>query len=328
MRAFVTGGTGFIGSRVVDLLLDEGHAVRLLSRRPGVPERWSGKEIAVVEGDLRDADGVLDAMKGADVVFHIGEVRNTSSGKASMNADLAERMAVRVQPAGVQRLVFVSSITVAGIPRTVPATEDTPAARVLGDQYTDYKRKAEEAIRRSCGTVEQVIVRPGVVYGPGSRYLGRLVDAVRHFGPFGLPFVGSGDNLMPLVHVRDLARAIVLAGTARDAANRTFNLTDGERRTWREFFSAIAAAKGRRLRLIPVPPVFAKTPARFADLFTGLLGQSLDLASLVAYLSRDVHFGNEAARAALGWEPERKDLSEAVRDMVAWYETRKQDGGF
>ncbi|MEK6744368.1 MAG: NAD-dependent epimerase/dehydratase family protein [Nitrospirota bacterium] len=323
MKALVTGGTGFIGSHVVDLLLENGHSVTLLSRKQAVPERWTGKDITVVPGDLRDADAVIGAMQGMDTVFHVGEVRTTSAGNASLNVDLVERMAARLKPSGVKRLVFVSSLSVAGIPLAIPATEHTPASQVLRDQYTEYKRKAEEIIRQSPAGVEHVILRPGVVYGPGSRYLGRLVDTIRRFGPLGLPFIGQGTNLMPLIHVKDLARAVFLAGTVPGAANQTLNVTDGERRTWLEFFTAIAEAGHKRFRIIPVHPALARLPAMFFDLFTGIFGQSLDLPSYVSYISRDVHFDNGRARLVLGWEPVYHDLRDAVREMVAWYAKKR-----
>ena len=324
MRAFVTGGTGFIGRPVVDLLLEKGHSVTLLSRKQDAPGQWKGKDVTVVPGDLRHPEPVIEAMAGRDVVFHIGEVRNTTAGNATLNTGLVERMVGALRPAGVKRLVFVSSLTVAGIPLALPGTEDTPASQVLRDQYTEYKRKAEDFIRQSAAGVEHVIVRPGVVYGPGSRYLGGMVDSIRRFGPIGLPFIGAGTNLLPLIHVQDLARAIVLAGTVPAAANRTLNLTDGERRTWLDLFTAIAEAQRKRFRLIPVHPALARFPAMFADLFTGLFGQSLDLPSYISYVSRDVHFDNGRARSVLGWEPSRRDLRDAVREMVAWYAKGKE----
>jgi nucleoside-diphosphate-sugar epimerase len=323
MKALVTGGTGFIGSPVVDLLLAQGHSVTLLSRKPDAPGKWKGRDICVAPGDLRDAGPVLDAMEGMDLVFHIGEVRNTSAAKAAANIKLVEQMAGNLKRAGVKRFVFVSSLSVAGIPQAIPASEDTPAAQVLHDHYTEYKRRAEE-ILRAAGPAEHVILRPGVVYGPGSRYLGRLVDTIRRLGTVGLPFIGPGSNLMPLIHVDDLSRAIALAGTSPAAANQTMNLTDGERRTWLAFFSLIAEANRRRFRLIPVHPALARFPARFFDLFTGVFGQFYDLPSLVDYVSRDVHFSNEKARSLLGWSPERLDLREAVNEMAAWY---KKNGG-
>lgn len=324
MRTLVTGGTGFIGSHVVDLLLENGHSVRLLSRREDVPAAWKGRDVTVVLGDLRDPGPVVDAMKGMDTVFHIGEVRSTTAGNAALNVGLVERMVMALKPSGVKRLVFVSSISVAGIPLVIPATEDTPAFQDLRDQYTEYKRKAEEVIRQSPSGVEHVIVRPGVVYGPGSRHLGSMIDAIRRFGPLGLPFIGAGTNLMPLIHVKDLARAVYLAGTVPGAANQTLNVTDGERRTWLGLFTAIAEAQRKRFRLIPIHPALAKFPAMFVDLFTGIFGQSLDLPAFVSYVSRDVHFDCGRAKSVLGWEPSYRDLSDAMRDTAAWYAKRKE----
>ena len=324
MRTFVTGGTGFIGSHVVDLLLENGHSVTLLLRRPSVPAAWNGRDVTVAQGDLREPGPVIDAMKGADVVFHIGEVRSTTAGNAAVNVELVKRMVMALGPSEVKRLVFVSSISVAGIPLAIPANEDTPALQDLRDQYTEYKRKAEELIRQSPSGVEHVIVRPGVVYGPGSRRLGSMIDAIRRFGPLGLPFIGAGTNLLPLIHMKDLARAVYLAGTVPSAANQTLNITDGERRTWMSFFTAIAEGQHKRFRLIPVHPALVKFPAMFVDLFTGIFGQSLDLPAFVSYVTRDVHFDCGRAKSVLGWEPSYRDLRDAMRDMVAWYATRKE----
>jgi nucleoside-diphosphate-sugar epimerase len=323
MRTFVTGATGFIGSHVVDLLLENGHSVSILSRRVEVPAAWQGRDVTVLPGDLREPVPVIDAMKGMDTIFHIGEVRSTTAGNAAMNIRLVERMVAALKASDVKRLVFVSSISVAGIPLSIPATEDTPALQDLHDQYTEYKRKAEDVIRQSASGVEHVIVRPGVVYGPGSRHLGSMIDAIRRFGPFGLPFIGAGTNLMPLIHVKDLARAVYLAGTVPGAANQTLNVTDGERRTWLGFFTAIAEAQHKRFRLIPMHPALAKFTAMFVDLFTGIFGQSLDLPAFVSYVSRDVHFDCGRAKSVLGWEPLHRDLRDAIRDMVVWYAKRK-----
>jgi UDP-glucose 4-epimerase len=324
MQALVTGGTGFIGSHVVDLLLENGHSVTLFSRKPDVPQAWKGRDVTVATGDLREPGSVIDAMKGADAVFHIGEVRSTTAGNAAMNVDLVERMVMALRPAGVKRLVFVSSLSVAGIPLAIPATEDTPASKVLHDQYTEYKRKAEDIIHQSTNGVEHVILRPGVVYGPGSRHLGSLIDVILRLGPYGLPFIGDGTNLMPLIHVKDLASAVYLAGSAPGAANQTLNMTDGERRTWLGFLTAVAEAQRKRVRLIPVHPALARFPAMFVDLFTGIFGQKLDLPAFVSYISRDVHFDCDRARSVLGWEPVYLDLRDAVRDMVAEYAKRKE----
>ena len=319
MKAFVTGGTGFIGSHVVDLLIENGHSVRLFSRHADLPVMWKGKDVVPVRGDLREPDTVLEAMEGADLVFHIGEIRNMTASDAGKNAAVVKKMAAELQHIGVKRFVFVSSLTVAGIPSTVPATEETETAVVLRDQYTEYKRSAEAVIRELRNGVEHAILRPGIVYGPRSRHLGRMVNAVARIGPIGIPFIGSGKTNAPLVHVQDLARAIYLAGIRPEGANQTFNLTDGRAHTWFDLFTAIGKAQGKEVRLVPLPPVLFRLPAAFADLFAGIIGFNLDLHTYVTFLSRNVHFDMGKAKTLLGWGPEHGDLETAVREMVEWY---------
>ncbi len=327
MKTLVTGGTGFIGSHVVDLLVQNGHSVRLFSRKPELPERWSGRSVAVFPGDLKDPESVLDAMEGMDVFFHIGEIRNLSQAASAKNVRLVERITEHLSAAKVKRFVFISSLTVAGIPSEKPADEETEPGVELRDQYTEYKRTCERIIAGKRPGAEFVILRPGVAYGPRSRYLGRMIEMVRRIGPLGLPFVGNAKSLAPFIQVQDLAAAVYLAGTKREAAGTTFNITDGRAESWFDFFEAITSSFNNRLRIIPVPRVLARVPAVLADLFIGLFGVAADLRSYVSYVSRDVHFGNERAVSLLGWRPSYTDLAVGVKEMVDWYsrtETEKK----
>lgn len=319
MKALVTGGTGFIGSHVVDLLVKNGHSVRLFSRKLELPERLEGQSVQVFKGDLNDPDSVLDAMEGMDVFFHIGEIRNTTRSASARNTSLVERVVEHLPTAKIRRFVFISSITVAGIPSQVPADEETVPSVVLRDQYTEYKRACEWIITDQCRDAEYVILRPAFVYGPRSRSLGRMIELVKRLGPIGLPFVGNGRSLGPFVQVQDLAEAVYRAGTKPEAAGKTFNVTDGQEETWSDFFGAITSAFNRKLRLFPLPAFLVRFPALFADLFTGLVGIAADLGSYVSYFSRDVHFKNDRAVSFLGWKPVFTDLAAGVKEMVASY---------
>jgi UDP-glucose 4-epimerase len=320
MNALVTGGTGFIGSPVVDCLLSEGHTVRLLSRGTELPGRFQGKDEAIemVRGDLRDPSSVIRAMEGSDLFFHIGEIRNISRAASEKNIELVEEITEHLGAKGVKRFIFVSSLTVAGIPSELPANEDTLPAVILHDHYTDYKRRGEELIRDKTGACEYAIIRPAPVYGPGSRYLGNMIKAVGMLGPIGLPFIGSATNIAPLVQVKDLARAIVLAGAKPAAAGQVFNITDGLKHTWRDLFHAIADAAGRSVRIIPVPPLLLKFTALPLDLLSGFFGMRPDPAGYLEYFSRDILFDTSKAKSLLGWHPEYS-LPDGIREMVAFY---------
>lgn len=320
MKALVTGGTGFIGSHVVFELLKEAHSVRVLSRRDTIPEQLKHTDIEIVKGNLEDFTAVSDAMDNTDVVYHIGEIKNSTSRAAKKNVKLMEHILKHFSVKGSKRLVFVSSITVAGIPSVLPADEDTKPTLVLQDHYTSYKRSCEEMLMSGAFRNEYVIVRPAPVFGPGSRYLGRLVNTIKYVGPVGLPFIGNARNAAPLIYVKDLARAIYLSGMIPEASGLTLNLTDGQNHSWFDFFNEIAGLLGKTLKILPLPPAVLKISALPLDLFTGFLGLELDATHYVQYFSRDLIFSNKQARAILGWEP-RYTLQNAVKEMVASYTT-------
>jgi nucleoside-diphosphate-sugar epimerase len=314
MRALVTGGTGFIGSRVVDLLLKQGQVVRLFSRQRELPRRLQGKSVTMYHGDLRDPATLLDAMDGMDVVYHIGEIRNTSRRAAEMNVRALEWAVDELSQAGIERIVFISSLSVAGIPSQVPATEDTKPAVQLDDHYTWYKRTCEKLLADQTNAAS-VVIRPGMVYGTGSRHLKSLVSTVQRLGPVGFPFIGDGMHAAPFVHVNDLAEAICLAGTRTPAVCQVFNITDGLHHSWFDFFKAIADASNRKFKILPFPPLLMRRPAQCLDLLLGLSGVKLSLGNYVRYLSSDLLFDPARAKELLNWKPQ-ENFYWSVDDMV------------
>lgn len=319
MKVLVTGGTGFVGRGVVDLLLAGNHSVRLFSRRPSLPERWEGRNIEVFQGDLEDFSSVSRAMEGVGVFYHIGEIKNVSRSAALKNIRLAEQITDSLAAKGVGRLVFVSSITVAGIPSSLPADEETSPEIIFDDHYTFGKRECERYIAGNSGGSQYAVIRPAPVYGPGSRYLGRIVETIKKLGPVGLPFPGDARNLAPLIYVKDLARAIYFSGMKEEAANQIFNVTDGIRHSWLDFLSAITEFMGRKLRVVPFPTFLFKFPSFFLDLFSGIFGFELDMQHYMDFFSRDVFFENEKAKRLLEWEPEYCVLADGVKEMLGSY---------
>lgn len=308
-----------MGCGVVDLLVGGNHTVRLLSRKASLPERWAGGAVEVFRGDLEDLSSVDRAMEGAEVFYHIGEIKNISKAAALKNIRLVEHITDSLEKKDIRRFVFVSSITVAGIPSSVPATEETAPVITLGDHYTYGKRESEGYITGNSGDAEYAVIRPAPVYGPGSRYLGRIVEAVRKLAPVGLPFPGDARNLAPLIYVKDLAEAIYLSGAAAGAANQIFNITDGVSHRWLDFISTITGLLGRNLRIVPFPPLLFKFPSFFLDLFAGIFGFELDMQHYLDFFSKDVFFDNVKAKKMLGWKPRYTDLSDGVREMLRSY---------
>ncbi len=317
MKALVTGGTGFVGNGVVDLLLRYGHSVRLFTRRRELPQALKGKDAEIFRGDLRDFPSVVGAMDGVDVFFHIGEIKNLNEKASLNNVKLMEHIIEGMREKEVKRLVFVSSITVAGIPSVIPADEETEPKVVLEDHYTSYKRACERLIISSSpGT--SVILRLAPVYGPGSKYMSGLIAGIDRFGQIGFPFIGNAANLAPLIYVKDAAKAIYLSGLSPSANGQAFNLTDGFRHSWLDFLASIAEVLGKTLRIVPIPPLLLKIPAVPLDILSGLIGIKIDPLQYLNYFSNDLFFDNSRAKGLLNWQPEFS-LLDGVKEMVKFY---------
>ncbi len=339
--ALVTGATGFVGACLVPSLLARGWTVRAVTR-PGAVAPADGAEPVVV-GDLADSSIPESALVGVDVLVHLAGrahmLRETAvdveAAYRRANVDATGRLARQAAGAGVQRLVFLSSVKVngestdgraiaadrslragqrgkAGIARhpAAPFTEaDAPAP---ADAYGRSKLAAEQelaAIARTSG-LEVVVIRPPLVYGPGvkANFL-RLLRLVDRGVP--LPFAGV-DNRRSLISVWNLCGLITACLGHPAAAGEVFLASDQRDLSTPSLISLIAAAMGRPARLFAAPVSALRVAAR-------LFGQGAALERLVGSLQVD----SGSASRLLGWAPS-VSVEEGLGRTVAWYlSTRK-----
>lgn len=269
----LTGGTGFIGRRLVAALRGCGARLRVLVRSNStVPTDWRGVEIAV--GDLADAASLMRACGGIDTVVHAAGFAHADAVDApgfaarhwAVNAEGTFRLLDAAAAARVERFVFLSSVKAVGDPGShcVDESWDAPPET----PYGRAKRAAEErvlATGRQSG-MHVVNLRPALVYGPGMKAnLARLIEAVRRGWLPPLPETG---NRRSLVHVDDVVQAVLLAAVHPAATGKTYVITDGRPYSGRELYVVIRQSSGR-----PVPrwavPVGALHGA--AKLMDGLL---------------------------------------------------------
>lgn len=249
VKVCLTGATGFIGRYVLERLLADGDEVVVLAlpeTREQVPHR---DRVEVVAGTLEDADALAEATGGAEVVYHLAALLPGSEpgDLFRVNVDGTENL-LRASPEGV-RFVFTSSAAVyrpAPWPFMWPITEDHPQAAYANEGLRSYgqsKIDAEQRILRAHDErgLEYVILRPTATYGPGAQYAERLLQhATRPWGGWapgagwGMPPpLQPGDlaeeyGVLQSVHARDLADAVVRAGTVPEAANEVINVAGGE----------------------------------------------------------------------------------------------------
>jgi nucleoside-diphosphate-sugar epimerase len=295
MRLAVTGGTGFVGSHLVEMALAAGHQVTALGRR----EQETRVGIDWVNGDLSSRDALERLVADADAVIHVAGTISAPTPAAFEQGNVAGTLSMlaAATAGGVQRFVHVSSLA---------ARE--PRLSVYGAS----KARAEELVSNS--GLEWVIVRPPAVYGPGDRETLELFRMAK-LGLMLMPPKGR----LSIIHADDLAR-LLLALADRDApSNCTVEPDDGKQNGWthREFARALAAAVGTKAAVISSPGVLLRLAAR-ADQF--LRGEKAKLTvDRAAYFSHH-NWVVEPERACPPevWVPQTATL-DGLKDTADWY---------
>ena len=241
-RSLVTGGCGFIGSHLVDLLLDHGHEVIVLDnmttgRRANLDHLVSESMLTIIEGSIQDEQVVLKAMEGCDYVFHLAALADivpsivNPLGYFSSNVDGTVVVAEVARRLGVKKLVYTASSSCYGIPDVYPTPE---GAEIQPEYPYAFTKWAGEQTALHWGQVyglPVVSLRLFNVFGPRSRTSGTY-GAV--FGVFlaqklaGAPMtiVGDGNQTRDFTYVTDVARAFLAAALA-NVSNQSFNVGSG-----------------------------------------------------------------------------------------------------
>jgi len=230
-----------MGSHLVKDLLAEGQHVRGLVRSEDQAAALRSQGAEAVVCDVRDPAAVTTAVNGVDVVYHCAAARGGRYSRDeiyAINLGGARNVLEALRQAGKGRLVLVSGIGVLGIRNLDNANEDFPYRR-SNDPHSDVKIDAELValdFHRRYG-VDLTILRPGLVYGPRDTNTPRLLDAIRSGK---LVFIGSRENLIPMLHVSDMVQALRLAAAAPQATGRIYHLTDGQQTTVAQFIGYLA----------------------------------------------------------------------------------------
>ena len=317
MRAFVTGGTGFIGSRVVKRLRDRGDEVVVLARSP---EKAAGLDAEVVQGDLGDADAIRRGMEGCQAAFHIAadyRVGMPKSKRESMydsNVRGTERVFNAAADAGADRVVYVSTVNAFG--NTNGQTVDETYSRNEADGFVSYYDETKYlahklAQERAAAGAPIVIVQPGLVYGPGDHAIvGQLIDQASTGEMPAKAFPDLGYNA---VFVDDVADGIMLAHD-KGQLGESYVL-GGEITTQGQLIDKAAQIGGEKPPRMTVPPLVLKAMipvGRFVGPAMGLppnFREMISAAHNVTYLARD-----DKARRELGYQP--RDLDTGLRETI------------
>ncbi|WP_430784191.1 NAD-dependent epimerase/dehydratase family protein [Actinoplanes sp. G11-F43] len=311
MRVFVTGAGGFIARAVTARLRSDGHTVHGMDLR---------ESSGVVAGDITEDGAWRDAMTGSDLVIHTAAVVSNAvgmDGQWRVNVDGTRKVVDAAVRAGATRFVHLSSVRAfsdVGFPDGV--TEDHPV-RPDGNPYVDTKIAGEQVVLQAHaeGRIAVTVVRPGDVYGPGSRPWTVLpVQLIRRF-QFLLPAGGAG--IFSPVYIDDLAEGLVRAATSPAATGQIFTLTSGYGVACGEFFGHYYRMLGRRGPLVAPTPVAVGVARLLGRAITLTGGRTEVNATSMRYLARTGTYSIAKARRLLGYHP-TVDLTEGMARTERW----------
>jgi dihydroflavonol-4-reductase len=323
VKAFVTGGTGFIGGAIISKLRGRGDDVVALVRTPSKSGEIEALGCELFAGDLSDKDHLVQGMKGCDAVFHVAAIykagipKSECPGMHEANIRGTERTLDAATEAGVSRTVYVSTIGYFG--NTKGKIVDETYRRAPTDFLTCYdetKYWAHEAARER---IEQgapiIIVQPGGVYGPGDQsevatYMRQLIDGKLKFMTF--PEVGFN-----LGYVDDIADGIILAYD-KGRLGESYIL-GGELSTLGDVIKRAAAISGNKPPRITLPGFMVKASIPFAPIVTRMMGLPPNLRELIRAAEGVTYWATDAkAREELGYAP--RDLDAGLKETIAAFD--------
>ena len=300
-KVYITGGAGYVGSRLVPYLLKEGYQVSVLDLMIyGEAVLEPHPQLTLIKGDIRDQQLLKDTIPGHDAVIHLACISNDPSfelnpalGK-SINLDAFEPLVQISQQSGVQRFIYASSSSVYGI-KQEPDVHEGMFLEPLTD-YSKFKAECEAILGRyQTSNFTTVTVRPATVcgYSPRQRLdvvvniLSNLAFHKREITVFG------GEQLRPNIHIEDMVKSyLVLLRAPRDKITG-------------EIFNA----------------GYENQPVReLAEIVRQVMGDDINVVTTPTYDNRSYHISSQKIAQRLGFVPQHS-IREAVEDLKKAFET-------
>lgn len=321
MRAFVTGGTGFIGERVARKLRARDDEVVALVRSPEKAEILRAIGAELVRGDLGDHAALRRGLDGADACFHVaGGYRVGVSAEGCEEMRVANVLGTRAVidaavDAGVKRIVYVSTVNVFGDTHGKVVDESYRRDESQGflSCYDETKYRAHEvAQERIAKGAPVVIVQPGVVYGPGDHSgIGTMIDQARRGRAKLVPFADLGFNAG---HVDDIADGILLAHD-RGGIGESY-VIGGEIATMWDLATKTARLAGRKPPKGKLPIAMVRMAIPFGPLVGRMFGTSPNIRETIRVSNGVTYWAShEKAVRELGYSP--RDLDTGLANTLA-----------
>ncbi|HKF45661.1 MAG TPA: complex I NDUFA9 subunit family protein [Thermoanaerobaculia bacterium] len=238
MRVLVTGGTGFVGTHLVNELLRRKHEVTILARRPSATRNRYNRPVRTEAGDVLDSASLRRAFSGQDAIVHLVGIIWEKGDRTfdRLHRVAAENVVAAARQAGVRRLLHMSAMG---------SFPDSPS------EYGRTKAAGEKVVRES--DLDWTVIRPSIIVGPGDGFVTLLAGVIRG-NPGFIPVIGPGTVRFMPVSVYDVARVYAEALEKPETIGKSFEVGGPHTLTLNEIYQEIAAAVGKpRKPLIHFP---------------------------------------------------------------------------
>jgi len=319
----VTGGTGFLGSHLVDRLVLDGKKVRVFAR-PGsstanIREHIENGNVEIVRGDLRNSESLKQACSGVKKIYNTASAVDFSLPEEifySVNVHALRDFVNTAVETGVERFIHVSSIGFYGWSQG-PIDEKTELrplnvyekTKLLGERivFEDYEGKGFPV----------TVIEPSAIYGPRARVgIPRMIQWVKKGW---MPLIDDGSHRLNMVYVSDVVEALILASEKREAIGEKFVIGYENSPTYREIFETLSDCLG-------VEPPRWSVPAGLARFFSAIIQKGAELLGLdffplydyLNYMTLDGVLDISKAKRILGYTP-KVGLKEGMQKTVEWF---------
>lgn len=316
MRALVTGGTGFIGSHLVEALLKKGYDVTCLVRQTSTLRWIEGLKVKLIYGDCAEKETLKGLIKGYDYIYHLAGVTKAISREVyfrenSLGTENIVNGAAEENP-GLKKFVYLSSLAASGpSPDGIPLDENSPPNPV--SDYGRSKLAGENAVLKNKDYLRIVIIRPPAVYGPRDRDIYFFFKSIKR----GIIPLWGGERFLSLLYVDDLVEGIISAG---ESGEGIYYLSDGKIYSIDTVTGKIAESLGVRPLKIRIPESLLYIIALISEVLYKITEKPplINREKIKEAVQKYWICNNQRAVRDFGFSP-RVFLDDGIKRTADWY---------
>jgi dihydroflavonol-4-reductase len=324
MKVLITGGTGFIGSHLAELLLTKKYSVRCLIRKTSDLKWLHGLNVELVYGDLFDTEALRKAVADVDVVYHSAGVTKAKTeeeyfrGNATGTVNLLD--AVQKHNPHLTRFLHISTQAAVGPSPTKAPIDETVEARPL-TSYGRTKLEAERECLRRMSTLPITICRPPVVYGPRDKDVFEFFNTLNK----GLqPMVGFHEKYVSMIHVLDLIRGFVMAAESDKSIGQTYFISSKGVYDWKTIGTVANEVMKKKVLRVRIPESGVYVIAAFAEFFSLFSSKAALINFEKAREMVQDYWTCDASKAKRDFGFEQKiEIEQGFRETIEWYRSQR-----